>query len=194
MEALEEARRFFMDDADVHRALRALVRELDADGIPYAIGGAMALNAHGFRRVTIDVDVVLAPDGLARFKERHLGRGYVEKFPGSRGMRDTANNVNIAVLLAGQYPGDGKPKPIAFPDPATVAVREGEVAYLPLTVLVELKLASGMTAPHRLKDLADVIELIRARRMSADFASQLHPYVREKYAELWEAAQVEDDY
>jgi hypothetical protein len=54
--------------------------------------------------------------------------------------------------------------------------------------LVELKLASGMTAPHRLKDLADVLELIRARHLPADFAESLHPYVREKFAELHRAA------
>src|SRR5687767_1477056 len=119
-----------MGDADVQRALHALARVLDEDGIPYAIGGAMALNAYGYERVTKDVDVLLSPAGLAEFKARHLGLGYVEKFPGSRGMRDTANNVGIDVLLAGDYPGDGKPKPIVFPDPAAVAVREGEVALL----------------------------------------------------------------
>jgi hypothetical protein len=190
--ALENATRFFMGDADVQRALLSLARHLDDDGIPYAIGGAMALNAFGYERVTKDVDVLLTAEGLARFKERHLGRGYVEKFPGSRGMRDTENNVAIDVLIAGEYPGDGRPKPVAFPEPATVAIREGGVALLPLAVLVELKLASGMTAPHRLRDLADVLELIRARDLPADFAAELHPYVRARYDELWRAAQTRD--
>jgi hypothetical protein len=56
-----------------------------------------------------------------------------------------------------------------------------------LDKLIELKLASGMTAPHRLRDLADVQELIKIRRLPADFAERLDPYVRDKYLELWDA-------
>jgi len=66
--------------------------------------------------------VLLTPDGLRRFKERWLGRGWLERFPGSKGLRDTEYNVKIDVLLTGDYPGDGKPKPVRFPDPARVAV------------------------------------------------------------------------
>lgn len=182
-----------MGDADVQRALLALAAALDRDGIPYAIGGAMALNAYGYERVTKDVDVILAADGLDAFKKAHLGRGYVEKFPGSRGLRDTEHNVAIDVLIAGDYPGDGRAKPVAFPDPARVAVRQGPVALLPLEVLIELKLASGMTAPHRLRDLADVLELVRIRGLPLDFAEALDPYVRGKYRELWTAAQAAGD-
>jgi hypothetical protein len=46
-----------------------------------------------------------------------------------------------------------------------------------------------MTAPHRLKDLADVLELIRALQLNQAFVEQLHPYVRDKFRELWGAAQ-----
>jgi hypothetical protein len=46
-----------------------------------------------------------------------------------------------------------------------------------------------MTAPHRLKDLADVLELIRARSLPVGFAEALDPYVRDKFRELWRAAQ-----
>jgi hypothetical protein len=174
--------------ADVQQALRKLARLLDEEGIAYAIAGAMALNAYGYQRVTVDVDVLLTRAGLDAFKARHLGRGYVEKFAGSRGLRDTEHGVNIDVLLAGEYPGDGKPKPVAFPDPA-VATRGGGVALLPLEKLVELKLASGLSAPHRLKDLADVLELIRAAELGKDLSERLDPSVRAKYLELWTAAQ-----
>lgn len=50
-----------------------------------------------------------------------------------------------------------------------------------------------MTAPHRLKDLADVLEVIRALRLPEGLAADLNPYVRQKYLELWHAAQVESD-
>jgi hypothetical protein len=46
-----------------------------------------------------------------------------------------------------------------------------------------------MTNPGRLKDLADVQEVIRALGLPADYADRLDPYVRPKYAELWAAVQ-----
>jgi hypothetical protein len=186
--ALENARRFFVGEADVQKALRKLVRVLHDERIPYAIAGALALNAYGYERVTVDVDVLLTREGLSSFKAKYLGRGYVEKFKGSRGVRDTEHGVNVDVLVAGEFPGDGKPKPVAFPDPAVISVERAGVALLPLEKLVELKLASGMSAPHRLKDLADVLELIRAAGLPEELASRLDPWVQPKYLELWAAA------
>jgi hypothetical protein len=189
---VESARRFFMGEADVQRALERLSRTLADKNIPYAIIGGMALNEWGYRRVTVDVDVLLSPDGLRRLKAEVLGRGYVEKFPGSRGLRDIETGVDIDVVLAGEFPGDGKPKPVAFPDPAEAAVAGRRVALLSLNTLVELKLASGISAPHRLKDLADVLELIRALSLPRDLSQSLDPSVRPKYEELWQAAQTTD--
>ena len=85
------AERFFMGLDEVHSAMRRC-ETLRDDGIPYAIAGAMALNAHGYLR-DHDVDVLLTEDGLAAFKAKHLGRGWVERFPGSKNLRDTEFNV-----------------------------------------------------------------------------------------------------
>ena len=186
---VENARRFFMGEANVHKALERLALVLDRNGIPYAVVGALALNEWGYQRVTVDVDILLSAEGLRRLKAEVMGLGYVERFPGSRGMRDTEANVDIDFLIAGEYPGDGKPKAVMFPDPAFAAVRGRRVALLPLPTLIDLKLASGMSAPHRLKDLADVLELIRARSLPRDTSLALDPSVRAKYDELWLAAQ-----
>jgi hypothetical protein len=187
-----EASRFFMGDSDVQRALERLSRALDEQQIPYAVIGAMALNEWGYRRVTVDVDILLSPEGLARFKDAVLGRGYVEKFPGSRGLRDAETGVTIDVVLAGEYPGDGKPKAVVFPDPRDAAVKGDRVSLLPLPKLIELKLASGISAPHRLKDLADVLELVKALALPRNTGDALDPSVREKFDELWHAAQTPD--
>jgi hypothetical protein len=72
------------------------------------------------------------------------------------------------------------------------AERGARIALLPLATLLELKLASGMAAPHRLKDLADVLEVIRTLRLREAFADDLHPYVRQTFRELWRAAQIND--
>jgi len=77
--------------------------------------------------------------------------------------------------------------PWRFQDPADVTVSLGSLRVLSLLALVELKLASGISAPHRLKDLADVQELIRALKLPRDFVDKLNAYVRDKYIELWTA-------
>jgi hypothetical protein len=102
-------------------------------------------------------------------------------------MRDPEHGVDIDVVLTGSYPGDGRPKPVVFPDPATAAERGARVALLPLTTLLDLKLASGMTAADRLKDLADVQEVIRLRQLPRALAAELNAFVRDKYFELWDA-------
>lgn len=185
--------RFFMGLDEVHQAMRKLTATLETDGIPYAIAGAMALNAHGYRRVTTDVDVLLTREGLAAFKAKHLGRGWVERFPGSKNLRDTEHNVKIDVLIAGDFPGDGKPKPVCFPDPGVAEHGEG-FRVLAVRDLVELKLASGMTSADRLKDLADVQELIRHAHLPVELSASLSPMVAERYVQIWNAtSQASDD-
>lgn len=176
-----------MGDADVQKALEKLIGILESDGLPYAVIGALALNQYGHRRVTVDVDLVMRDEDLDAFKRAHLGKGYSERVAGTGKLLDTLHNVNIDVLSTGRFPGDGKPKPIAFPDPRTTAVRGQPFALLPVERWIELKLASGMVRSDRLKDLADVQELIRSTRMPREKADDLHPWVRDKFLELWTA-------
>lgn len=189
----EQLGRFFMGTSDVHVALARVVQKLEELQIPFAICGGMAVNAHGHQRTTTDVDVLLTPEGHAKFKANAVGLGWVEKFAGSRGVRDAENRVPIDFLLTGGIPGDGTPHGVVFPDPAAVAVEHAGAKYLSLAKLVELKLASGLSAPDRLIDFADVISLVRANCLGEHFADGLHPYVQAKYRELWGYAQRPND-
>jgi hypothetical protein len=56
-----------------------------------------------------------------------------------------------------------------------VSFEAEEIRYITLPKRVELKLASGMTSLGRVKDLADVLELIKVLRLPAEFAEQLDP-------------------
>ena len=183
-----------MGEADAQRALFRLTAILEAENLPYAIIGAFALNAYGHRRVTVDVDLVMRDEDLQTFTRGHLGQGYEERVPGSGKLLDSVHGVNIGVLSTGRFPGDDKPKPIAFPDPATAALRGERFALLPMPRYIELKLASGIAAPHRGKDLVDVQELIKSAALAASVAEELHPSVREKFLELWRLAQVADPF
>jgi hypothetical protein len=133
---------------------------------------------HGRRRLTEDVDILIGKQDLTRFKA----------------VRDTMADVKIDFLLVGDFPGDGKPKPIAFPVPPADCLESSAYRVLPLQQLVELKLASGMSAAHRAQDLVDVMELVRARDLPRDFANELHPYVRAAFDQQWQLAHVVEDY
>lgn len=179
-----------MREGDVYETLRALVRRLDQEGLDYAIIGAMALAAHGYRRFTEDVDILLRPETLATFRDRLLGLGYLPAFSEARKtFRDTRTGVKIEVMTTGEYPGDGKPKPVVFPDPVDARVDKEDLWIITLEKLIELKLASGLSAPHRLKDLADVQELILHLHLPLELSKELDASVRAEYERLWGAAQ-----
>lgn len=183
--ALSEGSKFFEGKSAVQEALRKIAARLDELGIPYAVAGGMALFTHGYRRFTEDVGILVTRQGLTAIHTKLEGLGYLPPFPKSKHLRDTDLGVKIEFLVTGDYPGDGKPKPVAFPDPSAAAVEHEGVKYLSLPTLVELKLASGMTNPDRMRDLADVLELIKLLALPKDFALGLAPYVREKFTELW---------
>jgi len=187
--ALREGSMHFEKESAVHKTLRKITKELDELGIPYALVGAMAMFFHGYRRFTDDVDILVTPTGLRELHEKLEGRGYLPPFAGSKHLRDTDTGVRIEFLTTGDYPGDGKPKPIAFPDPAQVSVVLDGVRCLQLPKVVELKLASGMTTAGRLSDLGDVEKMIRILNLPVSLAEQLDPSVREKYKELWAGVQ-----
>ncbi len=187
--ALTEGSIFFEDKGAVQQAMRRIAKRLDELGIPYAIVGGMALFQHGFRRFTEDVDILVTRESVPMIHEKLEGRGYLAPFQGSKNLRDTELGVKIEFLITGGFPGDGKPKPVSFPDPSQVSIELDGRKYIPLATLIELKLASGMTNTNRLKDLADVQEVIKTLRLPIEFANQLNPYVREKFRELWAPAE-----
>jgi hypothetical protein len=186
-EAYAEGRHYFMGEGRLNNTLAEIARDLKEHGIDYMVIGAVALLAHGYPRFTEDIDLVLTPVGLEAFHQELIGLGYRPAFPGAKKrLRSSTDGVTIEVMTTGEYPGDGKPKPVSIPDPSTASIEIDGIQFVTLEKLIELKLASGMTAPHRLKDLADVQELIKIRQLGPEFAERLDPYVREKFLELYE--------
>jgi putative nucleotidyltransferase-like protein len=180
-----EGQRYFMGEGRLNDTLAQLVEDLRTHEIDYMVIGALALLAHGYPRFTEDIDIVLTPEGLQRFHQELVGLGYVPAFEGAKKrLRSTRDGTPVELIAAGEYPGDGKPKPVSFPWPPAATVEIDGVSFPTLEKLIELKLASGMTAPDRLKDLADVQELIKLRDLSNEFAEKLDPYVRSRFLEL----------
>jgi hypothetical protein len=155
--------------------LAARLRDL---GLAHALVGGFALIRHGVRRFTEDVDILVSDADLEPLWDALIGRGYTRVAGTDRSIRDAETRVRIDFVVSGEFPGDGQPKPVAFPDPAEAAVEDGPVRVVALATLIELKLASGMSAPGRLQDLADVQRLIAVHGLDPTYAETLNSFVR----------------
>jgi hypothetical protein len=182
---MSEGSKFFDGRGKIQDALEKIAKRLQELGIDYAVVGAMAMFQHGYRRFTEVVDILVTREAFKEIHRQLDGLGYVPPFQGSKNLRDTEHGVKIEFLVSGEFPGDGKPKPVAFPLPGSVAVDCGGIRYINLPSLVELKLASGMTSPGRAKDIGDVVELIKNLDLPENLVECLNPFVQAKYKQLW---------
>jgi hypothetical protein len=178
--------RWAMSEGRVQQTLARISKRLDELGIPYAVAGGMALFLHGHRRFTEDVDILISRDDLPRVQESLEGRGFVRPFSTSKNLRDATTGVRIEFLISGDYPGDGKPKPVSFPLPQDVNEVRAGIKVLRLPQLIELKLASYKTGKGRTKDLGDVEELIKTLDLPRELAEQLNSYIADLYLQRWD--------
>lgn len=182
--AILEGSTHFDKTNQVFKTLERIITRLNEIGVPYVLVGGLAMFYHGYRRFTEGVDLLVTREDLKTIHERLEGLGYGPPFTGSRHLRDVQSGVKIEFLVTGDYPGDGKPKAVSFPNPHVVAVDIDGINCLDVATLVELKLASG-TMPHRLKDLGDVQELIRTLDLPVELSDRLDPSVADSYRSLW---------
>ena len=186
--AYAEGLNFFRGKGMLNDALKRLAADLDRNKIDYVVIGAIALNQHGYRRFTEDINLLLTKEGLEKFQVNLVGLGYRPAFAGAKKkFRTTEENIPVEIITTGEFPGDGLPKPVQFPAPDESFIEIEGVKTISLEKLVELKLTSGISATNRLKDLADVQELIKIKDLDESFAEKLNDYVRRKYLELYKS-------
>ncbi len=189
-------------DTAIDRTIDTLALDLERLDIAYAIVGGNALKVHGFKRLTTDVDVLLSKGGKEFFSRELVGRGYSPRFTSAKTkFKNTVYSINIDLLESGEYPGDGKPKEVSFPDPKkhsfdVISPSGVKVKYLKLSSIIELKLASYLSLPNgRERDKLDVIELVKVACLDDKFSMKLHHCVRNIYIECFQRAmkELEDD-
>jgi hypothetical protein len=186
---LREIGRFFQNNDSLHQALRRLVRRLDKAHIAYAVMGAMAVNLHGARRTTDDVDILLTGADLERFRNEMVPKYYSPMEGRSRRFRERKSGILLDILVTGKYPGSGKPGPFAFPDPARAFEEIKNIKVITLPHLVQLKLAA-----RRYYDFGDVVHLIRVHNLDKGFLKKIHPSVKQDFIECLEEKRREDEY
>lgn len=156
---------------------------LAARSIPHAIVGGVAVCLHGYRRNTVDLDLLVRPEDVDGIRAAMTEQGFIWS-PEAREFR-TPNDIPVQFLMAGEKAGPQQEA--TLPDPADrqhVSEIEG-LPVLRLSQLVQAKLACGQGNLRRThRDFADVVELIQVRGLNASFARFLHKSVRKTFREL----------
>jgi hypothetical protein len=156
-------------------AMRSASNELARLGVRHALVGGLAVGAHGYPRATKDVVFLVGDEAF----EHHAG-GIVTMKPGI-----PIQIGGVLVDLLSAQPDEGALG-------AVPVVRTGaEVPIAPIEALIHLKLKSP-----RLKDAADVIELLKAgidqARCRAWLATNA-PALGPQFEELVDRAQRESE-
>ena len=162
---------------------RRVHRLLSRENIDHAVVGGVAVCLHGYRRNTVDLDLLIRADDSTALRAilqkeglRWMAKGKEFRSP---------SGVAVQCVVAGESEGPGQEA--KFPDPGdthSVTTLE-DLPVLSLPQLIQAKLACGLGDMRRThKDFADVVELIAIHRLDGGFARLLHKSVRKEFRQL----------
>jgi len=154
--------------------------------IPHLIVGGLAVQEHGYPRLTLDVDIVV-PDVLEarEWLTADLSGPFAPVSGCHDRVTDTRTGVRIDLLPAGRVLRHGCR--VSFPVPTNVSDQPQIVG---LAELISLKLDSWTVSPlRRAQDKADVVQLITRRNLPRDLP--VAEAVRTQYVELWDGLKAE---
>jgi hypothetical protein len=170
------------------RVVRALDQVLNTCNCEAVVGGGWAVWRHGFvGRVTQDIDIAIPAASVDNFLRAASVSGF-ETLSQPEGrwpkLRHRETEIEVDVLPEGGRPGTAsRPAPTTIPHPKMMGAVRGILKYISLLSLIELKLAAG-----RLRDEADVVELLRENRDRIDelrrHLQAVHPQYADRFAEL----------
>ena len=170
------------------RVVGAIDRVLRACNCESVVGGGWAVWRHGYvGRVTQDIEIALPKDRVADFLQAASVAGFdILEPPADRWpkLRHRETGIEVDILPEGGRPGTvQRQAPTTIPHPAAMGAEKGLLRYMSLQSLVELKLAAG-----RLRDEADVVELIRENREQIEAVRKhlaaVHPSYAGRFDEL----------
>lgn len=148
-------------------------------GIPHYVCGGFAVQEHGYPRFTADVDIIVPDPAQAIWRLRQSG--LFRRNQGSKmTVTDKETLVTVDVLEGGSTLS--KVGIISLPLPTRVS---STPSFLTLEDLISAKLSAG-----RQKDLADVVELIKANKLPEDHS--VDPAMTDRYREMWAVAMEEE--
>lgn len=167
----------------IWRAAAVCHEALAAAGVPHAVIGGVAVCLHGYRRNTVDVDLLVRTEDMTAIREAltAAGFGWDEQ---AREFRDSGG-IPLQFVAAGERAGKGSEVLLPSPADEDVAVMIEGLPVLALPALIESKLACGEGDARRMhRDFADVVELIAVHGLGGAFSRHLHKAVRPAFRRL----------
>jgi hypothetical protein len=159
--------------------LKKAVSVLAQWDIPHYVCGGLCVQERGYPRLTVDVDLVVPNVQLTVWRLQQSG--LFRAVPGTYSkVKDKETGVEIDLLWGGSTKSTGH---ISAPMPTTVS---DEPTYLGLNELIEMKLSAG-----RAKDVADVVELIKANNPPRNYDIDLS--MLDAYQRAWDTAAREQE-
>jgi len=151
---MEKGKPYALRPEDAKRRLAdELARLCREEGVAPVVIGGLAVNHHGYMRVTADVDILVSREDAVplyrRLRSEPDWRRYAE------GFKNTIVDVGLDICVEGERTAPGSTE--EFPDPR--ALRTLPVKPLPVLSLSELIALKVMSA--RARDDADVVELLK---------------------------------
>jgi len=140
----QDAKRRLADD------LARICRHLD---VPPVVIGGLAVNHHGYMRLTADVDILVSKgDAVALYRKLRAELGWKRH---AEGFKNTLLGVSVDICVEGERTSPGSTE--TFPNPADLQTLDVRPLPVPaLSELIALKVMSG-----RARDDADVVELLK---------------------------------
>jgi hypothetical protein len=156
---------------------------LARERIEHAIVGGVAVCLHGYRRNTVDLDLLVRPEDAAALRSTLEAHGFHWN-PTEKEFRSAAG-VAVQLVLAGESEGPGQAATFPSPNDSKYVTTIEGLPVLSLAQLIQSKLACGLGNLRRThKDFADVVELIALHHLDGSFARFLHKSVRKEFREL----------
>ena len=156
---------------------------LASEAIEHAIVGGVAVCLHGYRRNTVDLDLLVEPKDSTAIRSALADEG-ISWHTAAKEFRSTAG-VPIQRVLAGERQGPEQEARFPSPsDPKFITTIEG-LSVLSLAALIQSKIACGLGNVRRThRDFADVVELVAVHDLDSSFARFLHKTVRKEFRAL----------
>jgi len=168
--------------SDLEKTVRTAVGMLADHQIPHLIAGGLAVQEHGYFRVTLDADIIV-PDGLDAVEAltADMSARFVRAAGFDDTLQDTLHHIQVNLLPGGGVLKSGCQVPFPIPREVSDIPR-----FVTLEQLVSLKLDSWSISPtRRLRDKSDVVELIIQRKLPRDLG--VDSSVSSIYNEIWDA-------
>jgi hypothetical protein len=157
LSSMEEGQPYSYRRDDPKRRLADELARISGElGVEPVVIGGLAVNHHGYMRLTADLDVLLArSDATALVRRLKSERGWKRY---AEGFKNTLLDVSVDICVEGERTSPHSTE--TFPSPRELQLVEVDPLPVPtLPELIALKVMAG-----RARDDADVVELLKRHR------------------------------